>query len=237
VFKRLGGALLLAVLAACTQPPPRPTPPPAAPPPARPPAANLVVLPAAGTYRIDPTRSELRVLVYRAGALAHLGHNHVIVNRSLQGAVRVATGLSETSVSIGIPVLEFIVDEAQARRQEGADFSADVPEDARSGTLHNLVSAAVLDAAVCPTITVAGSALSGADGALMATLTLRVAGRESVIDVPFTLQPGTGTDLTATGSFELRQTAIGLTPYSLMLGALQVQDALRIKFKITAAIS
>jgi hypothetical protein len=36
---------------------------------------------------------------------------------------------------------------------------------------------------------------------------------------------------------ELRQTALGLTPYSLMLGALQVQDAIRIKFNIVASPS
>jgi hypothetical protein len=33
---------------------------------------------------------------------------------------------------------------------------------------------------------------------------------------------------------ELRQTDLGLTPYSLMLGALQVQDAMTVKFKIVA---
>jgi hypothetical protein len=37
----------------------------------------------------------------------------------------------------------------------------------------------------------------------------------------------------AAGSMELRQTALGLTPYSLMHGALQVQDAMQLKFKIT----
>jgi hypothetical protein len=33
---------------------------------------------------------------------------------------------------------------------------------------------------------------------------------------------------------ELRQSAVGLAPYSLMLGALQVQDAMTVKFKIVA---
>jgi hypothetical protein len=32
---------------------------------------------------------------------------------------------------------------------------------------------------------------------------------------------------------ELRQSALGLTPYSLLHGALQVQDAMQLKFKIT----
>ena len=37
-------------------------------------------------YRVDENQSELRVLVYRAGAMARLGHNHVLVNRALCGA-------------------------------------------------------------------------------------------------------------------------------------------------------
>jgi hypothetical protein len=41
--------------------------------------------------------------------------------------------------------------------------------------------------------------------------------------------------VTAIGSMELRQTALGLTPYSLMGGALQVQDAMQLKFRITLA--
>jgi len=40
--------------------------------------------------------------------------------------------------------------------------------------------------------------------------------------------------LSASGSFELRQSALGLTPYSLMLGALQVQDAMTVKFRLVA---
>ena len=42
--------------------------------------------------------------------------------------------------------------------------------------------------------------------------------------------------MTAMGSIELLQTAIGLKPYSLMHGALQVQDAMRLKFKIFVPI-
>ena len=146
----------------------------------------------------------------------------------------VAADLSESSVSIDVPALKFIVDESEARQQEGAEFPADVAEDAKSGTLHNLLGAAVLDAAAFPEITVSSTTLSRSKDALMATLTINVAGHQSVIDVPFTLQPGPAEALTATGSFELRQTAVGLTPYSLMLGALQVQDVLHIKFTITA---
>jgi hypothetical protein len=56
------------------------------------------------------------------------------------------------------------------------------------------------------------------------------------VSVPLSLQ-GDSQRLTAIGSFELRQTAIGLAPYSLLHGALQVQDVIRLKFKIAVPFS
>jgi hypothetical protein len=71
---------------------------------------------------------------------------------------------------------------------------------------------------------------------LRATVAISVAGHESKLEVPFTLQADSSR-LSATGSMELRQSTVGLTPYSLMLGALQVQDVMTIKFKFVAVPS
>jgi YceI-like domain len=186
------------------------------------------------TYRIDETQSELRILVYRAGPLARLGHNHVVVNRAVQGAAKVAGGSS--GFWLKVPAKGFVVDEGQARREEGADFAADVPDDAKSGTLEHMLSAAVLDAGEFPEISVTG--VGGPPGAhpMVVAVTVRVAAHESTMEVPFTLEIASGS-LSASGSLEIRQSALGLTPYSLMLGALQVQDALTVKFKIVAVDS
>ncbi len=70
---------------------------------------------------------------------------------------------------------------------------------------------------------------------MVASVTIGVAGHESTIDVPFALQMESGR-LSATGTMELRQSALGLAPYSLMLGALQVQDQMTVKFRIVAVI-
>jgi YceI-like domain len=197
----------------------------------------------AGTiYRVDETESELRILVYRAGPLARLGHNHVVVNRRLRGAVNLAGAAGAAAAPafwLSVPSAAFDVDDAQVRAEEGADFAAAVPDDAKSGTLQNMLSAAVLDAAEFPAITVRSVAVASPQGAeaatrtMVASVTLGVAGHESTIDLPFTLQMESGR-LSATGTFELRQSALGLTPYSLMLGALQVQDQMTVKFKIVA---
>ncbi|GAC1676636.1 MAG: hypothetical protein NVS9B2_27280 [Steroidobacteraceae bacterium] len=186
-------------------------------------------------YRIDENQSELKVLVYRAGPLARFGHNHVLVNRAIRGSVtRNPAGAS--MFSLIVPAAGFVVDDAQARREEGPDFAGDIPEEAKSGTLNNLRGTAVLDADEFPSIAVHGVAVSGsedASGRLVASVAFSVAGHESNIDVPFTVASDSH-QLSASGSLELRQSALGLIPYSLMLGALQVQDALTVKFKIVA---
>jgi hypothetical protein len=232
MFKRVGIALVVLGLAACGAPRPRP-PTPQTP---NQPAPSLQQLPAPGTYRIDSSMSELRVLVYRAGALARLGHNHVLVNRTVSGSVQIGATLAASSFSISMPVKNFIVDESQARSEEGSDFPDGVPEDAKAGTFSNLQSAMVLNAVQFPVITVKSVAITSTQGALSAALTINIAGHESSVHAPFTLESDSQR-LTAAGSFELKQTAIGLTPYSLMLGALQVQDAMRLKFKFVVPIS
>jgi hypothetical protein len=240
VFKSIKLGVVALLLAACTAPGPRhATPQNPGESPAAPPAHGTV-------YRIDESRSELRILVYRAGPLAHLGHNHVMVNRSIQGVVNLADSVAETQFSMEVPAAAFVVDDAQARSEEGPDFAAAVPDDAKSGTLHNMLSTSLLDADEFPMITIKSIAVAGGGapgtprsdlqdaGAMTFTVAISVAGHESRLDVPFTLHRDSD-HISAAGSLELRQTALGLTPYSLMLGALQVQDAIKIKFNIVAS--
>jgi hypothetical protein len=232
VFKSLAIAVLLVGLAACSAHPPQPTRPQLP----NQPSAGPASLPAAGNYSIDSNKSELRILVYKAGPLASLGHNHVMVNRAMSGSVQVAGSLTASSFALSIPVAQFSVDDATARQEEGSEFPGDIPEDAKSGTLHNMQSDALLNAAMFPSIMVQCLGLSDSQGMLTASLKISVAGRDSTVAAPFSLQ-GDAHDLTATVSFELRQTALGLTPYSLLGGALRVQDAMRIKLKVVAHIS
>jgi polyisoprenoid-binding protein YceI len=230
VFNRIAAAVLVLSLGACAAPRPRP------PAPQLPAAAALKALPAPGEYKIDTGSSELRILVYRAGPLANLGHNHVMVNRGVTGLVQVGSSISSSSFSLKVPVESFVVDDAQARREEGGDFPGDIPPDAKSGTLRNMLSAAVLNAAEFPEITVSSVTLTGTPDALSAELTISVAGHEAKLSAPCTLQ-GDAHRMTAAGSMELRQTAIGLAPYSLLHGALQVEDAMTVKFSIVVPIS
>ncbi|HUX74345.1 MAG TPA: YceI family protein [Steroidobacteraceae bacterium] len=213
------------ILSACRSPAPR-QPTFAAGASARPPAAAAV-------YRIDAARSQLRVLAYRAGPLADVGHDHVIVNRALGGWVAVATPISASSFFIHIPTAAFVVDAAAARRQEGPGFAAPLPAAAISATRRHMQSAALLDAYRHPSIDVRSLQIAGAAPRLTATVLIHIAGHAARLTLPFTVDLE-GARLSATAAFGLRQTALGLAPYSILLGALRVRDELRVKLKIVA---
>ena len=225
-------ATLALLLAACGAPPPRtPNPHPAVPAPA---AAH-------GTaYRIDAAHSELRLLVYKAGALAALGHDHVIVNRAVEGWVNPAGSSAGAAFFLSIPTSGFVVDDRAARAQEGADFSEEIGDDATAGTLHNMLSPALLDAQRHAAITVQSLSIEPAPAgaqvpaaAMHATVRITVAGHESSLVVPFTVESSLDR-LHARAVFTVQQTALGLTPFTALLGALRVEDQIRVKLELLA---
>jgi hypothetical protein len=173
------------------------------------------------------------VLVYRSGVAAALGHNHVVVNRSLQGWVSFDGSVPGSGFYLSVPANGFVVDEEGTRVQEGADFSEQISADASTGTLHNMLGPTVLDAQSHPAITVTSVAIEPAEGGAQAMVRVSVAGHESSLRVAFILEVSSG-ELHARGAFTVLQTSLGLTPLSVLLGTLRVEDALRVKFDLVA---
>jgi polyisoprenoid-binding protein YceI len=227
VWKSCCAAMLALLLSACGAPQSRPSAPRGGAAPAQPPSTP------ANVYRIDPAHSELRLLVYRAGPMAALGHDHVILNRALGGWVQYGGAATAASFSLTVPAAGFVVDDAAARREEGPQFSEEIPEDAKAATLRNMLSPAVLDAARFPVISIRSVAVTEVRGALEARLAVNLAGHDATLVVPFSLQSSAGR-LTASGALSVYQSALGLMPFSVFLGALRVQDEMRVKFTFVA---
>ena len=171
MFNRIAVVVLLLSAAACAAKHPRPVAPRL---PAR---ESLQSLPAAGEYPIDTGSSELRLLVYRAGPLRDLGHNHVMVNRAVTGRVRIGAEVSASSFSLRMRADAFVIDDAQSRQEEGGDFPGDIAQEARAGTRRNMLGGAVLDAAEYPVITVQSTALTGTLNELHAEVEIGAAGQ------------------------------------------------------------
>jgi YceI-like domain len=227
------GAIVLSLaLSACGAPPSRPHPPVPAAAPASGKIAPGQAVP--GTrYQIDPGASELLVLVYRAGPMASLGHNHVVSTHSMQGWALFDGNAASASFALTFPVADFAVDDPTLRANEGSDFEEQVNDDARSGTLHNMLGPAVLNATAFPALKITSVSLSPAAGALRARVAIDIAGHESTIDVPFVLETSPHR-LVGHGELTVAQSSLGLTPFSIFLGALKVQDELRVKFRFVA---
>ena len=131
------------------------------------------------------------------------------------------------------------MDEAGLREQEHSDdFPPQVPDSAREGTRHNMLGEALLDAEHSPQIVLRAVRLEpaapGADGAsVLAYIEATVRGQVHTLRVPVTYQLGAG-EVTVAGETTLKQSELGLKPFSALLGALQVQDEMRIRFRIVA---
>lgn len=236
LLRPLLAACLALLLSGCPVRPPVPATPPSAPTPAA----------LQGTrYEIDAAASLLTVRVYRGGTLASVGHNHVIASHELGGALYVPADPLHASFEVHIPVATLTVDEKELRARElSPDFPPDVPDSAREGTRRNMLGPALLDAEHYPEIVLraltlaapAGAAGGGAGDSVVARVAVQVHGQERSVEVPVSYQLGVDT-LRVAAQFPLRQTDLGLTPFTAMLGALAVQDEMRVRLELVAHTS
>src|SRR5450830_663391 len=155
--------LACAVLAACTPLPPAPAQAPA---PAAPAATSAPAWqqPGMRVLHIVPQESLLTITVRRGGALARLGHDHVIASRTLQGVVAPAPGRAQFQFRLD----EMTVDEEGLRQAAGLTTTPSA--DAIAGTRHNML-VRVLDAERYPVVHIAARREAGSK-VLQADITL-----------------------------------------------------------------
>ena len=217
-------------LSACQTTPPEPPATPAAPPA----GAEFAIPPGAREYRVDPAASLLQVLVYRGGAMARLGHNHVIASHDLAGSVYVTGDPLATRFDVTFPVNELTVDEPGLREALGQpEFPPQVPQSARDGTRVNLLSAALLDGANHPQIRLRATDVRAAEGGYDVGVQVTFRDSNYSLRVPVVVRHEAGT-VVATGEFQLRQTDLGLKPFSVAMGTLVVLDDMKVRFSLTA---
>jgi polyisoprenoid-binding protein YceI len=236
-----GVALMVAVccLAACHGAPAgaaRAAPPTAA---AMPAAPAAPAMPSAiEHYRIDAQRSVVVILIYRDGRMAALGHNHVIAVRDLSGEILLAADRTQSSWQLDFPVAALSVDEPQLRAEQGADFQSALDQVAIAGTRDHMLGPALLDAQHFPTIHLQSlqlhDAAAGSDAEqLVMTIRVLVRDHSAELQLPVSLQHA-GDDLIASGEFDLTHAQLGLTPYSVALGALRVAERMHVRFRLVA---
>lgn len=224
----MASALLLG-LASCQTSPPAPEVPAPLPPVAQPGAPA----PESRAFQVVAEESLLQIFVYRGGTMAHLGHNHVIASHHLTGQVFVVDELEQIRFDISIPVADLTIDEPALREQAGADFPPGVPQTARDGTRKNMLSGPLLDGANYPEIRLRATDVVAAAQGYDVGVEITIKDQVRNVRVPMTVTHDAGV-ITASGEFALKQSELGLKPFSVMLGALQVLDEMRVQFSVTA---
>lgn len=181
-------------------------------------------------FTVDVAASRLAVHVDSKGWAGPLGvlHDHEFLPRRWSGALRFDPE-QPSNVSGTITI--------QADDWEDRQPALSASEKAK--VERQIASPAVLDAARYPEIVldVTGFQPEGTapanewTGTLTGELTLHGQTHPVEIPVEAALEGGT---LTATGSFDVRQSRFGIDPWSRYFGAVRVADRVRIRFNLTA---
>jgi hypothetical protein len=175
-------------------------------------------------FPVDSAQSLITVTVRRGGALARLGHDHVVASRSVAGFVAPDAGRADFHFRLD----QMTVDETALRQAAGLDTQPSA--DAIEGTRTNMLGR-VLDAARYPVVMLHAERVNGNDAMLRLTVTLH--GVQRTLDVAAVIEQ-TRTSVTASGKFTLLQSDFGITPMSVMGGAMVVQDPMDLGFRIVA---
>lgn len=200
----------------------------------RPASDEEIVLPEGRRYVVLGRQSELHVIAYPAGALARLGHPHVIGGAVIDGEVILTERFHDSRLRLSIEVAALELDRPEWRAEEG--FEPEMPESAIEDTRNNMLSTDQLDAESHPHILIESLGLTGPrwQPDIEARITLAGASRELTVPVVLRLNDH---ELEAAGRFMIRQSDFGIEPFSAAGGRLQVADEILIRFRVVAMAS
>ena len=96
-----------------------------------------------------------------------------------------------------------------------------------------MLGAGLLDAMHFPLIHLQSEQIHAGDDGLRLATRIVVRDHAALVDVPMALQRSED-ELIASGEFDLTHSELGLTPYSVALGALRVADRIHVRYRLVA---
>ena len=173
---------------------------------------------------IDSTRSLLTITVRRSGRLAKLGHDHVVASHDVQGFIAPDIGRADMFVALN----DLTVDEAPLLAEAG--FTSPAAPGVAEATRKNMLEK-VLDVLHFPNALIHVSRDAQDSSNLKVAITLHGVTQHYLVPAKIESQNGV---LIAIGEMTFRQTDFGITPLSVLNGALQVEDELTLRFRIVS---
>jgi hypothetical protein len=184
-------------------------------------------------YRVDPERSEVLISVFRDGPLAALGHDHLIAVRSLAGQVALPADPAQAVFTLEFPVDGLLVDDPALRAAAGPDFQAAIDAASIQGTRSHMLGGTLLDATHFPRIRLESRQIRAEGDHWLAQVRIVVREHADLAAIPVSLERS-GDTLIASGAFDLEHAELGLTPYSVALGALKVAERMQLRYRVVA---
>ncbi|MDM0112724.1 YceI family protein [Variovorax sp. J22R133] len=176
--------------------------------------------------RIDPAQSLVTITARRGGSLARFGHDHIVASRAVQGYVSPGEGRA----NLFVPLADLTVDEPALRAEAGFDTQPGAND--IEGTRSNMLDK-VLEVQRFPFALVEVSGMEAAPAGSVLKVAITLHGVRRTLDVPVQVdsQPD---GMRVSGMFELNQSDFDIVPFSILGGAVQVQDRLGMRFAIRA---
>ncbi len=176
----------------------------------------------AAVFRVDPATSRVVVTVRRSGSLAHLGHDHVVASRDVEGYVENGAGKAD----LYVPLDRLVVDEPALRDEAGLD-GAPSPADV-DGTRHNMLHKVLhTERNAFATIAVRRIAADRFEVAII----LNGVTRTQEVSIMVSADAAA---LDARGHLALAQSDFGIEPFAILGGAIAVADRIDLAFDIHA---
>ncbi|MDT9001836.1 YceI family protein [Paucibacter sp. APW11] len=210
------------------------TAPPAAP---QPVASEALLAPAGGRlWRVDPAASRLRMLAFRAGTAARLGHNHVLTAPEFEGWLQLpGSGLAGASFALSFPLARLRLDDPAERARLGEAFASTLTPEDVAATRANMLGPRLLDAARHPLLQLHSLQIVGEGEQLAALVQISWHGQQHQQWLAMQARQS-GSEPAAPwqvrGQLVLLQSDFGITPFSVLGGLLAMQDAVTVEFEI-----
>jgi len=221
----LAAAALAGILAACAQLPRVEAP--SAPPAEFPEAYYLQALKQGKpVFRVDSRESFVVIEVRRSGSLARLGHDHVVASHEIVGYAAPDEGRADLYVALA----RMQVDEAALRKEAG--FDTQPSESDIEGTRANMLEK-VLEADKFPFALIGVREANARRGDVTLSVAITLHGSTRTLQVPARIDADAD-GMSMTGRLSFEQTEFGITPYSLLGGAIAVRNAVELRFRIRA---
>ena len=184
-------------------------------------------------YRVDAAGSEVYWRIYKAGAMARLGHNHVISMVSFTGSILLGDDPAAAQWDLQFPVADLVIDDPALRSRYGEDFASVPSENDKAGTKTNMLKEEVLNGAEFPVISLQGTGFSGTLAAAELPMTISMLGRtiNQVFPASISIEADS---IIVTGEYSLTHADLGLTPFVAVPGLLSVGDAIDFTYRIRA---